>query len=130
MKRKTKTIIVVVGVLMVLVVFSFLFLNGVPDKASKRVSAETHATRGEELYHSARYEEALEEYKIAVELDPNNLDYHTGLAAAYERCGMIEEAIKELEAYIHLSKDEEANKEVRKTINLLEQYLKSLNKVE
>jgi hypothetical protein len=43
---------------------------------------------------------------------------------------MIEEAIKELETYILLSKDEEANKEVGEMIDLLKQYLESPNKME
>jgi tetratricopeptide (TPR) repeat protein len=128
MKRKTKITIMVAGVLIALGVFSFVCLHEATDRRSKETPAEAHSTRGEELYHSGRYEEALEEFKMAAQLDPSNPDYRIGLAAAYERCGMIEEAINELETYIQLSKDEEANEEVKEMIELLKELLESQNK--
>ena len=72
--------------------------------------AEDHAELGLNYYQDERYEEALEEFKKAVELEPDNPQYHIYLAGAYERCGEKEKAIEELEIYRQLA---EAGADVR-----------------
>ena len=55
------------------------------------------------MYHSRRYEDALEQYKKNVELFPDNATAHLGLGLTYVEIGKHEEAIVELEKAVALA---------------------------
>jgi tetratricopeptide (TPR) repeat protein len=55
------------------------------------------------LYLSRQYDRAIEEYRRAVELDPNFMATHVWFGRPYLEKGMFNEAISELEIAVRLS---------------------------
>jgi tetratricopeptide (TPR) repeat protein len=55
---------------------------------------------GNKLFREGAYEEALEQYTKAIQLDPRNGSYYASGGATYGKLGMYEEGLKELEKAI------------------------------
>lgn len=47
-----------------------------------------HNNKGNSLYNLGRYEEAIDEYNIAIELDPDNPVYHNNKKKPTGKVGM------------------------------------------
>ena len=62
--------------------------------ADNRQAAEDHYYRALDLYAEGRHDEAIEQYKKAVELDPAFTDAMHGLARAYQDLNCLDEAIE------------------------------------
>jgi TolB-like protein/Tfp pilus assembly protein PilF len=71
------------------------------------VGVQTNLYLGAKYYWARRDDEAIEQYKKTLELDPNYALAHDYLADAYARKGMYEQAILEEQNYLRLSGDEE-----------------------
>ncbi|KAF7457897.1 tetratricopeptide repeat domain containing protein [Cryptosporidium felis] len=54
------------------------------------VTAEQHKNKGNELYKQKRFEEALAEYDLAIEKDPDEITYLTNKGAVYLEMGKYE----------------------------------------
>ncbi|MBF0559014.1 MAG: tetratricopeptide repeat protein [Nitrospirae bacterium] len=66
------------------------------DAVRKSPEAELpHRKLGLVLLGMNRYNEAIEQYRIAVDLNPNDLHAHQGLAVAYTKSGMAEKATEQ-----------------------------------
>ena len=63
-------------------IFSLVGLAACQDDATR---LQEHMTRGEAYADEDRYEEAIIEFKSALQIDPNVADAHYGLAHAYLR---------------------------------------------
>lgn len=75
----------VIEIILILLIVSSLFSD----------SPDDHNNRGFELSNKGLYNEAIEEYKKAVELDPTSSVYHNNLAFAYLIKGDYNSAIEE-----------------------------------
>ena len=66
------------------------------QKGAERDSslAAAHICLGRVFVGTGRYEDALKEYRRAVELEPTNDNAHGGVATAYERLGQLDAAEK------------------------------------
>lgn len=64
--------------------------------------AETHNSRGSELYENDEFSEAAREFSAAVSLVPNNAVYRTNLAVALSEMGEYSRAIAEFQEAIRL----------------------------
>ena len=58
---------------------------------------------GDEFLRNKMYDQAISQFKMAAELDPQGIFAHQKLGDAYLQKGMLEEAIKEYEEVKHLS---------------------------
>lgn len=58
---------------------------------------------GRMFYFSRDYDQAIEQYRAALIMDPNFVSAHLWLAQAYEQKGLLEQAISELESGVRLS---------------------------
>ncbi len=83
-KRKTRTFIarlelgMIVGTLAIVVIGGVVFYNQIPGvKASKAIAA------GNEYADSADYEQAIDSYSSAIELDSSKVEAYSNLAGAY-----------------------------------------------
>ncbi len=65
--------------------------------------ANVHNKKGFALYNKGKYEDAIAEFKKALELKPNHYDAHIGLGGAYSAKGMHDEAIAELKKAIAIN---------------------------
>tara|TARA_Y100000031_G_scaffold80673_1_gene89018 strand:- start:625 stop:876 length:252 start_codon:yes stop_codon:yes gene_type:complete len=61
---------------------------------------------------SGKYEEAIESYTQAIEIDPDNAEAHWGLGAAYGKTGMTEKAIKSYKQALRIDPDATFGKRV------------------
>jgi Flp pilus assembly protein TadD len=68
-------------------------------------SASLHSNLGAVYGNQGQLSDAIQQFKIAVELAPNDPQYHTYLATAYEGVGRINDARTELEAALALAPD-------------------------
>ncbi len=66
-------------------------------------SAVAHKYLGFALYTDGRLDEAIEQYKAAVGLDPNNEDVHLNLGAAYYVKGWTDQAMTEYQTVLMLN---------------------------
>jgi Flp pilus assembly protein TadD len=66
-------------------------------------TAEDHNQRGVELYENERYDEAVDQFKKALALDPGNSLYHCNLAVAYGERGDVSEAFSEYQRALSLN---------------------------
>ena len=66
-------------------------------------SAHEHYMRGSALHAENRLDEAIEEYRRAIELDPSSAESHNDLAVAVREFGRLEESISLLERAIELN---------------------------
>ena len=62
--------------------------------AENRQTAEDHYYTALDLYAEGRHDDAIEQYKKAVELDPAFTDAMHGLARAYQDLNRMDEAIE------------------------------------
>lgn len=69
----------------------------------KQSPAETHNARGAEYFEKDMVDEAIEEFRRAVALEPDNSYYHCNLAAAYDEDGQSDEARREYERTLELN---------------------------
>ena len=67
--------------------------------------AEPHLLIGRAYTTMGQFDEAIGEYKKALELDPNSPEIHMHLAALYRRLGRIVEADVELKRYKEIIKE-------------------------
>jgi tetratricopeptide (TPR) repeat protein len=84
-------ILVLVGLLIVLV----LVTCGEVTPTAEPVSAGDHFKRGNEYIQDGELEKAVDEYKQALELEPENVDVLTNLGVVYYNLGRLDEAIAE-----------------------------------
>jgi tetratricopeptide (TPR) repeat protein len=70
--------------------------------------ALSHYDRGMAFTDEGRQDEALEEFRIAVRLDPGNARYHNAMGITYGRKGLAEEAIESFRKAIKLDPSERA----------------------
>lgn len=66
---------------------------------------EKHITRGEEYLKKHRFNEAVMEFRAAVDIDPNSPEAHWGLARSYESLGQVNETLDELRQVTTLAPD-------------------------
>ena len=66
--------------------------NGATE-VEKTVRVKTLVLQGNKAFGGKRYDEALDLYKKAIEIDSTSEDAHYNSAIAYERKGMIDESI-------------------------------------
>ena len=67
--------------------------NPATEKMEKTIKVKTLVMQGNKAYAAKRYDEALNLYKKAIEIDTDSEDAHYNSAIIYERKGMIEESI-------------------------------------
>ncbi len=67
--------------------------------------ALSHQMLARALVGQKRFAEAIEEYKVAIQLQPEQHALHLGLAAAYQQAGQIEEARRTLAALLKSKPD-------------------------
>ncbi|UCD85843.1 MAG: DnaJ domain-containing protein [Deltaproteobacteria bacterium] len=77
-------------------------------------TAKKHCERGKVLFQEGRYREALDAFKLAIQLDPNVSEYHTGLGLLYtvEIDGQrprVEDAERSFKKAIYLDQNESRN---------------------
>lgn len=65
--------------------------------------AETYNARGAEYFEKDMVDEAIEEFRKAVTLEPDNSYYHCNLAAAYDQAGQAEDAVREYQRTLELN---------------------------
>jgi len=85
------------------------------------VNAARSAWRGTVLLESGKPEEALKEYKAAVEGDPSNRQAFKGLALCYEALGRKEDARAWWENYIRTGPGNEEVEEARRHLDSLKE---------
>lgn len=68
--------------------------------------AAKHNAKGAELFNEERFEEAIEEFRRAVMLEPDNASFHCNLAVAYEETEQEEDARREYERTLELDPEE------------------------
>jgi Flp pilus assembly protein TadD len=84
--------------------FLVLFLiSGFLTCASKEKQAEKHFKQGFGYQNQGNLEQAIEEYKKAVELDPNHLKAHMNLGAVYMQQTKYDQAIEEFNIVVKLN---------------------------
>lgn len=108
-------------------------------------SSKAHDSLGFSYQTEKRYEEALQEYEIAINLDPNNYFTHSNLGTAYAELGEYELAIPELQtsvliapyyykgwnnlglAYYRIGEYEEAEESLLRAVALHPEFSKAHN---
>ena len=66
-------------------------------------SKDKHLTRGEDYLQKRKFQEALMEFRSAVEIDKDSAAAHWGLARAYENLGQFYETVGELQKVSELN---------------------------
>ena len=74
----------------------------------RRHTASMHLERGRKLERSGQYDEAMSEFKNAVEADPSYAAAHNALGYHYRRKGLLTKAIEEFKAAVNLAQDFES----------------------
>ncbi len=74
-----------------------IFLIGISCllSACEKYEATKHYHKGFRYYEPGKLDQAIEEYKKAIRIDPNHVDAHGNLANIYWKKGMYDEAIVE-----------------------------------
>ncbi|MEN6371061.1 MAG: zinc ribbon domain-containing protein [Armatimonadota bacterium] len=72
----------------------------------KQSPADFHNAKGAELFEDDKINEAIDEFRSAVALEPNNYSYHCNLAAAYDEAGQSDDARREYERTLELNPNE------------------------
>ena len=80
--------------------FVFCILSGCGSKA------EYHNEEGLYLYNQRKYDDAITEFKKALDYSPEYYDAHYHLGISYYAKGMIDESITELRKAIDINPDE------------------------
>jgi tetratricopeptide (TPR) repeat protein len=76
---------------------------GAPAETEPRSPAAEHNAKGAELFDQEKVQEAIDEFRRAVVLEPENASYHCNLAVAYEEAEMEEDALREYERTLELN---------------------------
>ncbi|CAG8452139.1 28817_t:CDS:2 [Dentiscutata erythropus] len=76
--------------------------NDDDDKIISEKSAEKLRLQGNELYKKQKYNESLEKYMKAFEIDPNDLLVNSNCAQAYLKLGKLDEALIHAETCIRI----------------------------
>jgi len=61
--------------------------------------------RGNGFFREGKFAEAINEYEDAIKRDPTNAAYHNNLAATYQKMGLFNDAMKEVEKAIELDRN-------------------------
>jgi Flp pilus assembly protein TadD len=81
----------------------FFLISGFLTCASKEKQAEKHFKQGFSYQNQGDSDKATDEYKKAVELNPNHLKAHMNLGAVYMRQKKYDQAIEEFSAVVNLN---------------------------
>lgn len=73
--------------------------------ASDRQKAEAYNAKGLQHYEKWEIEEAVKSFKVAVETDSTNSEYHLNLARAFVRSSEYEKALRAVKDFIRYEKD-------------------------
>ena len=65
-------------------------------------SSYSYLDQGNVFLRQKRYQQAIEQFQLAIEVDPNSVIAHVGLGWAYYNNGMIDAAITEGEIVMNL----------------------------
>lgn len=87
---------------------------GVPIKAKR--SALEHYKRGNQFFMETKYEQARDEYAMAIAADPNFGLAYRGLGTTYAKLGQPDLAVKNYERYIDLNPNATDAEHVKKII--------------
>jgi len=81
----------------VLLILPFVFLVCllVGGQSCERKTADDCFRAGTRFFGEGDYDKAIEEYKKAIQIDPNHINSHLNLGEAYYQKGMYEEAKEE-----------------------------------
>jgi tetratricopeptide (TPR) repeat protein len=60
---------------------------------------------GQTLYYARRYDEALRQYRRTLEMHPDRIEFHEGIADVYEQKKMFAEAFAERQQALSLNQD-------------------------
>ncbi len=88
----------------------------------RRHQAGAHLERGRKLERAGRYDEAMSEFKEAVEADPSYAAAHNALGHHYRRKGLLTKAIEEFRMAVNLAQDYESYYNLGKTLFDLERH--------
>lgn len=89
--------------------------------AEKRAKVIDHYNLGNKYYLQRKYPQALEEFRLALELDATFALAHRGMGVTYAKQGKAELAIKEYKTYLKLAPDAKDASQVQKVIKEFEQ---------
>ncbi len=78
----------------------------VPGQCATR-GTDSHFKKGYELYHEGRMDEAIDELKESLKMDPINAEAHLLIGDIHERRRQFDTAIKEYDAALKLSPDDQ-----------------------
>jgi len=81
----------------------FFLILGFLSCANKEEQAEKHFRQGFSHQDQGNLDQAIEEYRKAVDLNPNHLKAHTNLGAAYMRQEKYDQAIEEFSMVVKLN---------------------------
>lgn len=77
-----------------------------PEPVEEESMAAKHNAKGARLFDEEKTEEAIEEFRRAVVLEPNDGSYHCNLAVAYDEVDQDEDARREYERALELNPDD------------------------
>jgi tetratricopeptide (TPR) repeat protein len=107
------------------------------EKARSRFSAkytktaEQHKDAGNEFVRQGNYKDALTEYTLAIEGDPNNAIYYANRGLAYQKLNNHEQAIADLEKAISLNPSYiKTYPRLASSYTLLQNYAKALQTID
>jgi len=119
--KKTKKFYLVAFIVLSASLLSAVIAGTVSEEARK------HMNRGQAAIEMARtpadYEEAVLEFKKAVQYAPDWPAAHYNLGIAQEKAGNLEESVQSLRTYLSLSSNAENREEVHKIIDQIEYRL-------
>jgi len=81
----------------------FFLISGFLTCASKEKQAEEHFKQGFDHQNQGNLEQAIDEYKKAVELDSNHLKAHMNLGTVYLQQEKYDQAIEEFSTVVKLN---------------------------
>ncbi len=85
--------------------FIFLLSFGLVLVSCNSQAKEKHITRGEEYLQKRKFQEAVMEFRAAIDIDEDSAEAHWGLARSYENLGQFTETVEELRKVIDLKPD-------------------------
>ncbi len=89
-------------------------------------AAEIHIDRGWEFHTKKQYDQAIEQFRKAIEMDTNAVDAYYGLGLAYKAKGEKEAAIRALEQVIALASTLEDRAKAQILTRLAQAHLDAL----
>ncbi|KAJ2779939.1 Hsp90 cochaperone [Coemansia javaensis] len=76
--------------------------------AAKKAQAEEAKAQGNAAYKARKFDEALESYGAAIELDPTDITYWNNKAAVYFEMGRLDECIETAERAVEVGRESRA----------------------